>query len=126
MFILVADDTDDIRLMMRVMLENKGHRVVEAADGRAAVDLATQERPDVILMDLSMPVMDGIEATRCLRGQPETSNMPIIAVTAYGADSVWRGRALSAGCIECVGKPVDFRRLEQLISGARGQLQQRL
>jgi CheY-like chemotaxis protein len=118
MIILVADDTDDIRLMIRVMLENKGHRVVEAADGREAVDLATQERPDVILMDLSMPVMDGIEATRCLRGQPETSNMPIIAVTAHCVDSVWRRRALSAGCIECVGKPVDFRRLEQLITGA--------
>jgi CheY-like chemotaxis protein len=118
MIILVADDTDDIRLMIRVMLEHKGHRVVEAAHGREAVELATSERPDVILMDLNMPVMDGIEATRCLRGQPETSNMPIIAVTAHCADSNWRRRALSAGCIACVGKPVDFRRLEQLITGA--------
>lgn len=126
MNILVADDTDDIRLMIRVMLENKGHRVVEAADGREAVELATREHPDVILMDLSMPVMDGIEATRRLSGQPETSDMPIIAVTAHSADSAWRRRALSAGCIDCVGKPVDFRRLDQLISGARGQLQQRL
>jgi two-component system, cell cycle response regulator DivK len=117
MIILVADDTDDIRLMLRVMLENKGHRVMEAADGREAVELATRERPDVILMDLSMPVMDGIEATRCLRNQSQTSNMPVIAVTAHCADSVWRRRALSAGCIECVSKPVDFRRLEQLITG---------
>ena len=126
MIILVADDTEDIRLMIRVMLENKGHRVVEAADGREAVELATRERPDVILMDLSMPVMDGIEAARFLSGTPETSNMPIIAVTAHCVDSDWRRRALAAGCIACVGKPVDFRRLDQLISGARGQLQQRL
>ena len=118
MIILVADDTEDIRFMIRVMLENKGHRVVEAEHGREAVELAMRERPDVILMDLSMPVMDGIEATRCLRGQPETSNMPIIAVTAHCADSIWRRRALSAGCVECVGKPVDFRRLEQFITGA--------
>lgn len=118
MIILVADDTEDIRLMIRVMLENRGHRVVEAAHGREAVELATRERPDVILMDLNMPVMDGIEATRRLRGRPETSNMPIIAVTAHCPDSAWRRRAISAGCIECVGKPVDFRRLEQLIAGA--------
>jgi two-component system, cell cycle response regulator DivK len=117
MIILVADDTEDIRLMIRVMLENKGHSVVEAADGREAVELATCKHPDVILMDLSMPVMDGIEATKCLRRQPETSNMPIIAVTAHCANSIWRQRALSAGCTECVGKPVDFRRLEELLIG---------
>jgi two-component system cell cycle response regulator DivK len=116
MIILVADDTEDIRLMIRVMLENKGHRVVEAAHGREAVELATRERPDVILMDLNMPVMDGIEATRCLRGQPETSNMPIIAVTAHCADSDWRRRAIAAGCMECIGKPVDFQRLDLLIT----------
>jgi two-component system cell cycle response regulator DivK len=117
MIILVAEDSDDIRLMIRVMLELRGHRVVEAADGREAVELAMSKNPDVILMDLSMPVMDGIEATRRLRAQPETSNMPVIAVTAHCADSDWHRRALAAGCTECVGKPVDFRRLEQLITG---------
>lgn len=116
MIILVAEDTDDIRLMIKVMLENKGHCVVEAVDGRQAIELATRERPDVILMDLCMPVMDGIEAISYLRAQPETSKMPIIAVTAYCADSVWRRRAIDAGCLECVGKPVDFMRLNQLIT----------
>jgi CheY-like chemotaxis protein len=80
------------------------------------VELATRERPDVILMDLSMPVMDGIEAISCLRGRPETSQMPIIAVTAHCADSAWRRRAIAAGCLECVGKPVDFMQLNQLIT----------
>jgi two-component system cell cycle response regulator DivK len=118
MIILVAEDTDDIRLMIKVMLENKGHRVVEASDGREAVELATRERPDVILMDLSMPVMNGIEAISRLRSLPETSKMPIIAVTAHCADSVWRRRAIAAGCLECVGKPVDFMHLNQLITRA--------
>lgn len=117
MIILVAEDSDDIRLMIRVMLELRGHRVVEAADGREAVELATSNNPDVILMDLNMPVMDGIEATKHLREQAETSHMPIIAVTAHCADPVWRGRAIAAGCTECIGKPVDFQQLEHLMAG---------
>jgi CheY-like chemotaxis protein len=115
MIILVAEDTDDIRLVIRVMLENKGHRVVEATNGREAVELATSKNPDVILMDLNMPVMDGIEATKNLRLRSETSHMPIIAVTAHCADPTWRGRAIAAGCTECVSKPVDFKRLNHLI-----------
>jgi two-component system cell cycle response regulator DivK len=116
MIILVADDTEDIRLMIKVKLEHSGHTVVEAADGREAVELAIRERPDVILMDMSMPVMDGIEATRYLRQQFATSNMPIIAVTAHCGDPAWHRRALAAGCVECVGKPVDFKKLERLIN----------
>jgi CheY-like chemotaxis protein len=115
MISLVAEDTDDIRLVIRVMLESKGHRVVEAANGREAVELAASETPDVILMDLNMPVMDGIEATKRLRLRSETSDMPIIAVTAHCADPSWRRRAMAAGCTECVGKPVDFERLDYLI-----------
>jgi two-component system cell cycle response regulator DivK len=118
MLILVADDTEDIRLMMRLKLEHSGHMVVEAADGREAVELATRAHPDIILMDLNMPVMDGIEAIRCIRARPETSNLPVIAVTAHCPDSVWRSRTLAVGCTECVGKPVDFQRLEQLITSA--------
>ncbi|HEY9285440.1 MAG TPA: response regulator [Pyrinomonadaceae bacterium] len=116
MIILVADDTEDIRLMLRMRLEHRGHRVVEAADGRQAVAVATAERPDVILMDLSMPVMNGIEAARFLRAQPETSDTPIIAVTAHCPDAALHRRAVDAGCVECVGKPVDFKQLERLIA----------
>jgi two-component system, cell cycle response regulator DivK len=116
MVILVADDTDDIRQIIRMMLEKKGHRVMEAADGREAVELATRGRPDVILMDLNMPVMDGIDATKCLRNQSQTSNMPVIAVTAHCADPAWRARAIAAGCVQCVGKPVDFELLDKHLS----------
>src|SRR5437870_1154337 len=110
MIILVAEDSDDIRFMIKVMLELRGHRVVEAADGREAVELATSKNPDVILMDLNMPIMDGIEATKHLREQAATSHMPIIAVTAHCSDPAWRARAIAVGCMECVGKPVDFQR----------------
>ncbi|HZI20254.1 MAG TPA: response regulator [Pyrinomonadaceae bacterium] len=114
--ILVAEDSDDIRLLLKLMLEGKGYGVVEAANGREAVAAATRERPDLILMDLNMPVMDGIAATRYLREQPETSAVPIIAVTAHCSEPSWRARAMDAGCVRCVGKPVDFELLGSLIS----------
>jgi two-component system cell cycle response regulator DivK len=118
MIILVAEDTDDIRMMIRVMLENKGHKVVEAANGLEAVELAVSKSPDIILMDLNMPVMDGIEATKHLREHSATSHMPIIAVTAHCSDPAWRLRALAAGCVQCVSKPVDFEQLDRFISDA--------
>lgn len=115
MIILVAEDFDDTRLMMKLLLEMRGHRVVEAANGQEAVEIATRERPDLILMDLNMPVLDGIAATRLLRDRPETAGVPIVAVTAHCGDPEWRDRALEAGCVACVGKPVDFEKLERLI-----------
>ena len=118
MTILVAEDSDDIRLVLRLMLEHKGHRVAEATNGREAVEAATRAHPDLILMDLNMPVMDGIAATCYLRGQPETSEVPIIAVTAHCADPSWRTRAMAAGCVQCIGKPVDFELLDALINDA--------
>lgn len=115
MIILIAEDFDDTRQMMRLLLEMRGHHVVEAANGQEAVELATRARPDLILMDLNMPVLDGITATMLLRERPETSGVPVVAVTAHCGDLEWRERALAAGCVECVEKPVDFERLERLL-----------
>lgn len=120
MIILVAEDSDDIRLIIKMMLERRGYRIAEAADGREAVAVAIRDRPDLILMDLDMPIMDGIAATRYLRARPETSCVPVIAVTAHCADPVWRARAIAAGCVQCVSKPVDFELLDSLISHALG------
>jgi CheY-like chemotaxis protein len=120
MNILVAEDFDDTRFMMRMLLEMSGHRVFEAADGREAVEVASRERPDLVLMDLNMPVLDGIAATRLLHELPETAAVPVVAVTAHCGDSEWRDRALEAGCVECVGKPLDFGRLERLIGRIHG------
>jgi two-component system cell cycle response regulator DivK len=121
MRILVAEDFDDTRLMMRLLLEMSGHGVLEAADGREAVLLAEREHPDLVLMDLNMPVLDGIEATRLLHGRPATASLPVVAVTAHCADSEWRERALEAGCVECMGKPLDFSKLEELIDNMPGR-----
>jgi two-component system cell cycle response regulator DivK len=106
--VLVADDSDDIRVLLGMMLRLKGVSVVEAEDGERAVELARRARPDLILMDLSMPVLDGYEATRRIRGDRETSRIPVVAVSALCDEWHNRQKALEAGCVECVSKPVDF------------------
>jgi two-component system, cell cycle response regulator DivK len=112
--VLVVEDNEDIRRMVRVMLEASGYGVVEAKNGREAVELAPEVHPDLILMDLSMPVLDGYEATRQIHGRPDLHGVPIVAVSAH-RDARQRQKALAAGCIECLGKPVDFDLLDGLL-----------
>ena len=112
--VLVVDDSDDIRELLCMMLRGRGYRVVEAANGEEAVDLSLLFHPDLILMDLSMPVLDGYEATRQIRGRRETRDVPVVAVTAF-ADAYSRRKALDAGCVECVCKPVDFGVLDGVL-----------
>jgi two-component system, cell cycle response regulator DivK len=112
--VLVVEDFDDTREMMKIMLEMRGCRVLEAADGQKAVEVATREKPDLILMDLNLPVLDGYAATRHLHNQEETQMIPIVAFSAQCAnDRV--ARALEAGCLDCVAKPVDFNLLDRLL-----------
>ena len=106
--ILVVEDATDNRDMLARRLQRKGHRVVQAADGQEAVEMAGRERPDLILMDVSLPVMDGLEATRRIRAHAQTT--PIIAVTAH-ALSTDRDRTLQAGCDDYHAKPVALPRL---------------
>ena len=87
--ILVAEDLEDTRILLRALLEIKGHTVTEAANGEEAVDAARRYQPDLILMDVQMPVLDGIEAVRALRQIPSTRNIPILILTA-AADGPWR------------------------------------
>ena len=101
--VLVVEDFDDVRHAMRIMVQLSGHEVIEAADGQQAVQRAVEYLPDLILMDLAMPVFDGIEATKELRSDPKTSQIPIVAVTSYG--QLYRERALEAGCNEVLDKP---------------------
>ena len=101
--------------MMRRLLEMAGHNVVEATDGEQAVSVALSEHPDLILMDLSLPKLDGLAATRRIREQQDLSDVPIVAVSAHdGAES--REAALAAGCNEYVTKPIDFDQLNNIIS----------
>jgi CheY-like chemotaxis protein len=112
--ILVAEDHLDSRDAMRAILEAFGYRVLEAVNGREAVELALSNRPDLILMDIMMPELDGFEATRELRRHDTTSATPIIAVTAMeGAQKL----ALQAGASDFVRKPVDIRGLVSKIHG---------
>lgn len=111
---LVVEDFEDSRFMMRRLLEMAGYDVVEATDGEQAIQLATTKRPAVILMDLSLPKLDGLEATRRIRGTRGLKRTPIVAVSAH--DSIEsRNEALEAGCNEYVTKPIDFDRLNQLL-----------
>jgi CheY-like chemotaxis protein len=112
--ILVVDDFDDTRLLLRTWLERKGYRVIEAHDGRQAIDAVQDMVPDLIIMDVEMPELDGLSATREIRKLRELSNVPIVAVSAYGADQ-FRLEALAAGCNEYVSTPFEPNELEILI-----------
>jgi CheY-like chemotaxis protein len=112
--VLLVEDTDDNRFMMRRLLEMTGYRVIEARNGEEAVRMTKQEAPSVVLMDLSLPVIDGLEATRLIRESPELSKIPIIAVSAH-EKSDFQSDAFAAGCNGYVTKPIDFSELESLI-----------
>lgn len=116
MIILVAEDGEDTRELMRLLLQLHGHEVFVAADGEEALTAATNRKPDIVLMDLNMPVMDGFAATRALRDHPATSKVPIVAVSAYLTDKSWCDRAIAAGCDDCVAKPVDFDALDRVLA----------
>lgn len=111
--ILVAEDYADIRMMMKIMLEVHGYDVLEAADGYEAVEIARQHHPDLILLDLAMPILDGLEAASSMRQFETLSETPIIAVTAYG--DFYRDKALEAGCDDVVMKPLDFESIKPLV-----------
>lgn len=112
--ILVVDDFDDNRLLLRIWLERRGFRVVEAENGLEAVNRATSETPDLIIMDMEMPRLDGLSATRRIREVPSLSKVPIVAVSAYGADQ-FREVALATGCDEYVSTPFEPIALEKII-----------
>ncbi|MGB7924539.1 MAG: response regulator [Pyrinomonadaceae bacterium] len=113
--IMVVDDDEDIRYMMRVLLEEDGYRVLEAENGQRALEIAQSGYPDLILMDLSMPVLDGFAATRRLRALTKIGDVPIIAVTAHDTPE-HRTNASAAGINEYLTKPVDFVKLDQLLA----------
>src|SRR6185295_12803245 len=104
--ILLVEDNEMNRDMLSRRLERKGYQIVVAVDGAQGVAMAQSEAPDLILMDMSLPVMDGWEATRRLKAAPETRAIPVIALTAH-AMSGDREKALAAGCDDFDTKPVD-------------------
>ena len=112
--ILIVEDYEDARDLMKFLIESYGYDVIEAADGLEAIASFKALIPDLILMDISMPVMDGLTATKAIRKFEGEVKIPIIAVTAHG--NLFYERAIEAGCNDLVIKPVDFDSLEPLLN----------
>jgi len=119
--ILLVEDHEELWDFLSRRLKRRGFEVVLAHDGRQGVDMVRAERPDVVLLDMNLPVMDGWTAARTLRADPETARVPIIALTAH-AMAGDKAKALEAGCDDYHPKPVDFSRLlsqiEEVLLGA--------
>jgi CheY-like chemotaxis protein len=112
--ILVVDDHEGNREFLNAFLSGCGYNVIEAGDGLEAVKLATNANPDLIIMDLAMPVMDGFGAVQLLRKVPEICEVPIVACTAYDT-STHRTQAMSVGFDEFLTKPIDFQELNLVL-----------
>jgi len=112
--ILLVEDFDDTRLMMKLWLAKEGYHVLEAENGEEAIRLAQEELPDLIIMDMMMPGLSGLDATQRIREHQALRQTPIVAVSAYGADE-YRAVALEAGCNEYVSTPFEPSALAELI-----------
>lgn len=113
--VLVVEDYDDAREMLRVWLELEGCRVVEACNGLEGVAAAGREKPALILMDGSLPLLGGLEATRLIREDARLREVVILGLNGWGTSS-YRDAALAAGCDDCLEKPLDFERLESYLA----------
>lgn len=113
--IMVVEDYDDTRMLLKKGLEGLGYSVLEASNGQEAVDIAAREHLDLILMDLDLPILDGIVATQLIRQQTEKDHVPIVAVTAYPM-SYTRVKAFAEGCDEYMAKPIDMSELARLVN----------
>ena len=112
--VLVVEDHDDTREMLHTLLETRGFRVVEACNGLEAVDAASQDRPEMILMDGSLPFLDGLSATRRIRENGLRDQVKILALDGWCTPS-YHADALSAGCDDTIKKPLDFNRLRNYL-----------
>jgi len=108
--ILYVEDDDDNRVLLSRSMKRRGHTVITAEDGQAGVETCRARKPDLVIMDMGLPVMSGIEATRTLKSEPDTSDIPILALTAFAMPGDAQ-QTLDAGCDDYDSKPVDFDRL---------------
>jgi CheY-like chemotaxis protein len=111
--IMVVEDYDDTRAMVRQVLERQGYCILEALNGMEAVELARREHPDLILMDINLPLIDGVNATRRIGEIEGMGDVPIVALSAYDSPEL-RESALGAGCVEYLNKPINVEQLEEL------------
>jgi CheY-like chemotaxis protein len=112
--VLIVEDHEDTRTMLSLLLRSYGFRVFEAEDGEQGLKVAERIKPDLILLDMRIPVLDGLTVTRLIRGHPTLNRVPIVAVTG-NAFPQFEAEVLNAGCNYCLVKPLDFDRLEELL-----------
>jgi two-component system cell cycle response regulator DivK len=117
--ILIADDKDSSRELIRTVLERSGYHVFEASDGQEALEQARRNPPDLILLDLQMPRLDGFDTLRELRREQRFSSLPVVALTAYAMQGD-REKALAAGFTSYVTKPVNLTELREHVAGLLG------
>jgi CheY-like chemotaxis protein len=115
--VLVAEDSRDTRIMLKRAFELKGYRVLEAEDGKQALEIAKQQRPSLIVIDLNMPVLDGLETVKKFRKQEGSGDhVPIVAITAYDVYGMEEA-ALETGCNRYLSKPLDLEELDRALKG---------
>jgi two-component system, cell cycle response regulator DivK len=113
--VLVAEDHDDSRLLFKLFLESKGCRVVEAADGLEVVTAVEREHPDLVLMDVGLPGLDGLSVTRRLRERESLRALPVVIISGYAA-AADRDEAVAAGCNEFLTKPLEMKQLDGVLA----------
>lgn len=111
--ILIVEDFEDSRVMMKFLLERLGYKVLEATDGWKAVEIVKSQVPDLIFMDMALPLINGLSATKLIRQFKETAEVPIIAFTASG--QFIQQQAMEAGCNDLISKPLDIDKLESIV-----------
>lgn len=111
--ILIVEDYADVRAMMKYFVKRQGYEVIEAGDGYEAIEKVKEYNPDLILMDIAMPIMDGVTATEIIRDYFDKKTVPIIAITAH--EEPYQSRAIKAGCNQVINKPIDFESIEPLL-----------
>jgi two-component system, cell cycle response regulator DivK len=117
--ILVVEDQEDLRGILRDLLTSSGYEMLEAADGQAGVDKAKAEKPDLILMDIQMPVMDGYDATRQIKADPDLKPIPIVAVSSFAMKGD-EEKARASGCDHYITKPYSPMQLLKTVRGLVG------
>lgn len=117
--ILIADDEEDVKLIVQLFLESKGYEIVTAFDGLDAIDKVKAEKPDLILLDLMMPLIDGFEVCRRLRDNAETANIPIVMLSA-ASQTESKQRAIEAGAVDYIVKPFEPDHLQSVVKDILG------
>ncbi len=113
--ILVIEDNEINMKLVRTLLKIGGYRVLEVRDAETGIEVARRDKPDLILMDIQLPAMDGLEATRLIKREPEVQHIPVVALTSYAMQGDEK-KALEAGCSGYISKPIDTRKFLEILS----------